>query len=374
MHRRAVAAVILLAVVVVATVAILVAQQKPAPAPLPSPSTAVPQTLLVQLRGSNLLAMGSVLTGVDEDKELSQLSWRADWWVDQEGRFEVSAAELGRKPVPYVMQTVQNQTQVGVDDAWVLDRLAFAGLVDAVGGVRVYFPKTTAYLDESGVPVLLTRGMHDLSGAQAADLILDSSLRDEQARLTRFEDVWDQILRRFPTDSEKARTLVVSLGALSKSTMNTEDLAGYLVQAHELKVLGQSVEGRVPLTTDNRVRVRPPQVVRMAYALDQDRIAGRIDTLFPEFSAPEFPVARIQAMVPRSESVVEIRSALDARGWVSAWGGRAVASGTSVEIVPGLSEPQSMGMEEALGVTPTVAELPWGQAQVLIGPEPAVGS
>ena len=46
---------------------------------------------------------------------------------------EVSGAEMGRKTVPYVMQTVQDQVQVRVDDAWVLDRLAFAGLVDAVG-------------------------------------------------------------------------------------------------------------------------------------------------------------------------------------------------------------------------------------------------
>ena len=43
--------------------------------------------------------------------------WTAQWWIDQVGIEEVSAAELGRKPVPYVMQTVQNQIGVPVDDA-----------------------------------------------------------------------------------------------------------------------------------------------------------------------------------------------------------------------------------------------------------------
>ena len=373
MHRRAVAAVVLLAVVVIATVAILVAQQRPAPAPSPTPTPVAQRTLLVQLRGPSLVAMGSVLTGLDGDKRLNQLSWTADWWVDQLGKQEVSAAELGRKPVPYVMQTLQNQTQVRVDDAWVLDRLAFAGLVDAMGGVRVYMPKTTAYLDDSGVPVLLTKGVHQMTGAQAADLVLDKSLRDEKLRLDRFEAVWDQVLRRFPMDPEKARTLVVSLGALSKSTMTTEDLADYMVRAHRLKVLGEFDQARVPLDPANLMEVRPPQGVRMAYALDQERMPARVERVFDRFPAPEFPVARVQALFPRSEAVTQVRSSLDSRGWVSAWGGRVLVPETMLQAVPGLDEAESASLEEALGMAPTTTDLPWGQARVLIGPQPPMG-
>lgn len=375
MHRRAVAAVILLAVVVVATVAILVTQQTPAPAPSP---TVVPvpegSTLLVQLRGTELLAMGSVLTGVDQQRGLEELYWRADWWIDQDGVQEISAAELGRKPVPYVMTTLQNQAQVRVDDAWVLDRLAFAGLVDAVGGVRIDLPRTTAYLNETGAPVLLNRGMHTMTGAQAADFVLDPSLKAEPIRLARFRAVWDQIVRRFPTDQEKARTLVVSLGALSKSTMNTEDLADYLTLAHEYRVTEQYAAAQVPLDLANRMRVRPAQGVRMAYAVDSDRMAARLEPVFDGFPTPDSPVARVQAMFPRAQTITQVRQSLDSHGWVSAWGGRVFVPETLVQVSRGVTSQQIVGLEQATGIEPTQEALPWGQARVLMAPEIAVRS
>ncbi len=237
MHKRAVGAVVLLGVVIAATVAILVARQQPVTPEPDNPPAPTTRTLLVQLRDPSLLAMGSVVMGVEESR-LDQMWWTADWWIDQIGPQEVSAAELGRKPVSYVMQTVGDQVQVKVDDAWVLDRLAFAGLVDAVGGVRVDVERQTVYLTDDGTPALLPAGVQALAGAQAADYVLDASLQDETLRLQRFQSVWDQVLRRFPTEPEKARTLVVSLGALSKATMPTEELSVLLADAHDLRITG----------------------------------------------------------------------------------------------------------------------------------------
>lgn len=259
MHKRALASVVLLVLVVAATVGILIArQQDPVVPPVQSPTVADPPgTLLVQLRDPRLLAVGSVLMGVREDERLDQLWWTTQWWIDQIGVQEVSAAELGRQPVPAVMQTVQNQVGVPVDDAWVLDRLAFAGLVDAVGGVRIAVASPTVYLTEAGTPALIPEGVQTLTGAQAADFVADTSLVDESVRSRRFQSVWDQILRRFPTDVDKARTLVVSLGALSKATMPTEELAVYLADAHDLRIRGAYRQARVRLDERNAVRVRP---------------------------------------------------------------------------------------------------------------------
>jgi hypothetical protein len=368
MHRRAVASVVLLLVVVAATVGILVSrQQVPVEPPVVSP-TAVPTpgTLLVQLRDPTLLAAGSVLLGVREGERLDQLWWSAQWWVDQIGIQEVSAAELGRKPVPYVMQTVQNQIGVPVDDAWVLDRLAFAGLVDAVGGVRVQIDSPTVYLTDAGTPALIPAGVQTLSGAQATDFVLDASLTDEGERMRRFQKVWDQILRRFPTDVDKSRTLVVSLGALSKATMPTEELAVFLSDAHDLRVRGAHAEARVRLDEQNAVRVRPAQGVREAYALDPITTQQLIGALFDGYPALETPVARIQAVTVRDEAIERLRADLLGQSWSSAWGGRALTTATTTTVDPSVPADEVAALEEVTGVSAVPGEVALGQARVAV--------
>lgn len=366
MHKRAVAAVALLGLVVLATVAILVAQRDREPQPQPTePVTPLAATMLVQVRDPSLLAMGSVLMGVDAPRtHLDQLWWTPDWWIDQIGPQEVSAAELGRKPVQYAMQTLESQVQVPVDDAWVMDRLAFAGLIDAVSGVRLDLAMPTAYLDEQGLPQILEAGTQTLAGAQAADYVLDPSLRNEALRLQRFQAVWDQVLRRFPADQERSRALVVSLGVLSKTTMTTEELADFMTQANRLRIAGDSSQSQVPLEPDNAVRVRPPQGVRTAYALSVDLMPLRMANVFVDHPRPEDPVARINAAAIRDEDLEVLRGQLLGRGWQTAWGGRTAASTTAIAVDPSVPEADVTGLEQAIGITPQSQELPWGDAQV----------
>jgi hypothetical protein len=371
MHKRAVGAVALLVVVVIATLAILVRQQGATPVPEPSPTAPTSRTMLVQVRDPSLLALGSVLMGVED--RLDQLWWTPEWWVDQIGQEEVSAAELGRKPVPYVMQTIQNQVQVAVDDAWVLDRLAFAGLVDAVGGVRLNIPRPTVYLTDQGSPAALVVGVQTLSGAEAADYVLDASLRDEQVRLVRFQAVWDQILRRFPTDPEKARALVVSLGALSKVTMPTEELADMMSDARDLRVTGAYEQAQVMLEDENGIQVRPPQAVRRAYALDARVTSGRMRAVFRDFPPPPDPVARVQAVEVRAEAVTTVRAQLLTRSWQSVWGGRTITSTTQAAVAPDVAAAQAVGLQQALGVTLVTEPLALAQAQVEVAAEGPLG-
>jgi hypothetical protein len=366
MHRRAVAAVALLGLVILATVAILVGQrggEPPVPPPEPTPPAA--RTLLVQVRDSSLLALGSVLMGVNgEGTRLDQLWWNAQWWIDQIGPQEVSAAELGRKPVPYVMETVQAQAQVPVDDAWVMDRLAFAGLVDAVSGVRLDIAEPTAYLDEEGLPQILPAGRQILAGAQAADYVLDASLRDENVRALRFRAVWDQILRRFPADPEKARTLIVSLGALSKTTLTTEALSDFLSDAKGLQVTGASGEAEVPLEPANLVRVQPPQGVRAAFALSAQRMPQRMAEVFQGYNRRQAPVARVAAAAIRSEDTIALREQLVTRGWQTAWAGRTNSTSSTVTVPADAGVEEKVQLEQAVGLTPSVGPLPWGDAQI----------
>jgi hypothetical protein len=303
--------------------------------------------------------------GLEGDR-LNQLWWTEDWWVDQIGVQEVSAAEMGRKTVPYVMQTVQDQVQVQVNDAWVLDRLAFAGLVDAVGGVRIDVPKQTVYLTDRRQAAVLPQGVQTLDGAVAADYVLDAALRDEQERLSRFQSVWDQVLRRFPSDQEKARTLIVSLGALSKATMPNEELTLLLQDARDLRIADDYAQTQVVLAEDNSVRVRPPQGVRRAYAVDAQATGDTVGDIFGGFPMPPDPVARIRAVQVRAVTVPTVRAQLLARSWQSVWGGRAITDTTTVSVDPSVPAVEVVGLEQALGIEPTVEELPLSQARIAV--------
>lgn len=372
MHKRAVAALVLLLAVVAATVVILIEGRGAQPAPEPSPQTPVQRTLLVQVRDPALLALGSVLLGVRDDRHLDELLLPADWWIDQLGPQEVSVAELGRKPVPYAIETMQAQVQTPVDNAWVMDRLAFAGLVDAVDGVRVDVPDRAAYLTEQGTPRILDRGVTQMTGAQAADYVLDSSLRNERVRAARFAAVWDQILRRFPADTERARALVVSLGALSKATMDTDELADYLSRARGLLVAGDRTQALVPLDRADAVRVRPAQGVRTAFALDARRMGNRMRRVFNGYPALANPVARVAATTIRDPGVEQSRRAMGLRGWTTAWAGRTDVRESRLIIDQDVDAEQAVGLAQALDVRARREQLAWGQADVRLAMNPTV--
>jgi hypothetical protein len=205
---------------------------------------------------------------------------------------------------------------------------------------------------------------------------LDVSLSDEDVRLRRFQAVWDQVLRRFPTDVEKSRTLVVSLGALSKATMPTEELAVYLSDAHDLRVRGAYAEARVRLDEQNAVRVRPPQGVREAYAMDTFATRERIAPLFEGYPALDSPVARIQAVTVRDEAIEQLRADLLGESWATAWGGRALTTQSSATVDPSVPSAEVTALEAVTGVSAVPGEVAMAQARVAVAAadEAAVGS
>jgi hypothetical protein len=244
--------------------------------------------------------------------------------------------------------------------------------VDALGGVRLDLAMRTAYLDDQGLPRILEAGLQTLPGAQAADYVLDPSLRNEALRMQRFQAVWDQVLRRFPADQQRSRTLVTSLGVLSKTTMSTEELADFMTQAGRLSIDGASTQSQLPLDPADPVRVQPPQGVRTAYGLNVERMPRRMATVFVGYPRPDAPVARVNAAAIRDEDIESLRAQLLARGWQTAWGGRTLQTTTSVAAVPGLPPAEVTQLEQAVGIPPQIRELPWGDAQVDVAR--AVGS
>ncbi|MFM8895455.1 MAG: hypothetical protein ACKOE2_08805 [Actinomycetales bacterium] len=92
---------------------------------------------------------------------------------------------------------------VRVDASLVLDRLALAALVDAVGGI----PSQSRVLD----------------GGSASDYAMEVPARGaESDRIDRFTSVLQSVLGALPVEREEVRQLVISLGSLAKVTQTNE--------------------------------------------------------------------------------------------------------------------------------------------------------
>jgi hypothetical protein len=81
---------------------------------------------------------------------------------------------------------------------------------------------------------------------------------------------------------------------------------------------------------------------------------------------PPDPVARIRAVQVRAVTVPTVRAQLLARSWQSVWGGRAIADTTTVSVDPSVPAVEVVGLEQALGIEPTVEELPLSQARIAV--------
>lgn len=140
---------------------------------------------------------------------------------------------LGRTPLlPDTLDAVRGvraTLDIRVDAGLTVDRLALAGLVDAVDGVVVDVPEAILVpVDDTVVSV--PAGRVRMGGLLAADYATLRSAGDTDAsRTARFAAVLLAILPRLPDEPERMRQVLTSLGFLAVSTVPTDDLIGPLV-------------------------------------------------------------------------------------------------------------------------------------------------
>lgn len=119
-----------------------------------------------------------------------------------------------------------------VDAGLSLDRLAFAGLVDAVDGVWIELdrPILLPAIGEEGRLRVLGPGWVKMDGIAAADYaVLRIPGESEDDRIARFLGVLEKAIERMPRTEEQMRQLLTSLGSLAQSTVPTEELVPFLM-------------------------------------------------------------------------------------------------------------------------------------------------
>ena len=178
----------------------------------------------------------------------------------------VTLGETSLQPDAVVVSAAASATLgIPVDGSVTMDRLAFAGLVDSVGGAWIELSQPEQLPpDAAGVVVTLPAGLVRLDGITAATYVTAPRLNEsEDVSMERFSEVWKAVLRRLPVSSERIRALVINLGSLARSTVDSDVFVTALDRARAGMRNRQELE--IFVTSDTiRGGARPASVLNAA--------------------------------------------------------------------------------------------------------------
>lgn len=207
-----------------------------APAPEPSPSAqAAEETMLLQVLDADGYAVGNAVIGIEPpevEPHTIMLAVPASLLITEGD----DSATLGTTPQATDtlagVLAVEDGLGIRIDAGLTMDRLAFAGLVDAVDGVWVELdrPVLLPAIGEDDRLRVVGPGWVKLDGIAAADYaVLRLPGESEQDQVDRFLGVLVDTLARLPRTPDQMRQLLTSLGSLAASTVPTEELVPFLM-------------------------------------------------------------------------------------------------------------------------------------------------
>ena len=228
------------------------------PSPDPTPTTQpVEQTLLLQVMDDQGYAVANVVLGIEppaDDPFTVMLAVPASLLVS-EGDDSIT---LGLTPQSTDtlagIAGIEGTLGLRIDAGLTLDRLAFAGLVDAVDGVWVELdrPILLPAIGDEVQRRVLGPGWVKMDGIAAADYaVLRLPGEGESQRIDRFLGLFVDVVDRMPRTEEQMRQLLTSLGSLAQSTVPTEELVPFLIDVRSDVGFGRL-----------RVEVLPVEIIR----------------------------------------------------------------------------------------------------------------
>ena len=251
------------------------------PAPDPTPTQdLVEETLFLQVLDGDGYARGNVVIGVEPPgtEPLTVFLAVPASLLVAEGDDSVT---LGTTPQSAdtlaAVTAIEESLGLRVDAGLQLDRLAFAGLVDAVDGVWIELdrPILLPAIGEEGRLRVLGPGWVKMDGIAAADYaVLRVPGESEDDRIARFLGVLREAIDRMPRTEDQMRQLLTSLGSLAQSTVPTEELLPFLMSVRS-DVGSERVRTEVLPVEIIRGGARPASVA----APDADAL---VQALFPD--------------------------------------------------------------------------------------------
>jgi len=315
------------------------------PSPSPTADPKVPETLLWQVRNDDFVAIDNLLIGAPTNSSQTALIYVPGGLLVDAG----AAGEMTLARTALLSDTLASPSAlsglvgVRVSGAFVLERLAFAGLVDAVGGVWV----KTSY------------GRAHLNGPAAANYVLNfPSGSTEMDGIERFSGVMHSIFMRLPADVEQMRQLVTSLGVSARGTIPNADIVALMMSTRESVRAGAYAKSVLP-TSVLRAVPQPIDVLQQRFALSMMRRMLPGSVLRPGESDP--PRVLLQSAVTNALATLGARDAIVSGGYLYVGGSRIADQIVTMVHIPDLSSAArevGVGVAQALGIA---------EAQIVVG-------
>lgn len=346
MNRRLIVAVgilVLILVLVALAVRVRTTPTQPDVGPTPSPTTTTASTpnqstLVVAVRDESSLITDAVVHGAIAKPDAlplgSWLSLQPGLAIAVNEKGSVSLSQRGPFSPVDVSAELSNELGFDVDGAFILDRLAFAALVDSVGGVTVNSPTPVVAVDADGATTVLVKGgKQKLFGPAAAQYVIALGPNEEQAtRMARFDDVWTQVLLKLPGNVDRVRGIVVSLGSLSRLSLSPEDIAESLLDA-QTSLTARTMTSGIPSTV--KAGVGSTAIYTVLPAPTQQTV---VDLFAPSVLVPgtggAVPRVRVFAAGATFESIDDVSVAFTSEDLSLVWGGHTVPVAATEILIP----------------------------------------
>jgi hypothetical protein len=376
---------LLVLVIVSVAIAVLVrtSPQERQPEPNLSPTSTVPatptqNTMLFAVRDDDGLIADSVVLGTAPSKQPTAGSWlsvQPGLSVDINATGTLTLAQRGAAAPEDIAGNVANQFGIAVDGSMILDRLAFAALVDGVGGVRVAGGTAIVGKDSDGEPeVLVKPARRKLFGPAAADYVITLNPNEAQeTRMARFDEVFSQVILKLPGNVDRVRSIVGSLGALSRTSLAPEQSSDILLEVQtaltdRVVTFATAPTSVVGVSADAVFTLKPAA----SQPIIQELFANSIRTLGIEGALPR---VRVYAAGVSASSVVATQELMAANQLTMVWGGEKKAQDTSKIYLPEeSSRPLGQQLAQLLGLPPAAvvvspAQAAGAQAAIRLGPD-----
>lgn len=313
-HKRLIAALTVLILAVAGLGAAIVARQNsdtPEPSASPTvtptaPPAFEPANLLVTVVNSDKKTSVALLQGVSaENRPVSMMNIPVNLSVDIDSKglpqalSKFSAPEIGSSTYQ-----VSNQMGILVEGGWAMEAVAFAALVDSVGGVT------------------LGKAERLYTGKATAQYVLEPKEKGTKGRnvtANRFNVVWRQVLTKLTDDKDRLYSVLTSLGATSQRTLGVSDLAQQVLTIKKLSATNGIRQ--TPLATV-AVGAAPMRSVTIKWPTAQTTIKQ----LFPNTEivpGVEEAKARVRFILTSSSSTnaLEAKNKIFEAGFNFVWGG-----------------------------------------------------
>ena len=271
----------------------------PVPDPTPSPtSTKIAQpTMLIQIKTSDGVAVDNALTSVGGTTDrANMITVPPETLLDVATGGTLPLGEIARLPdVNGSANALSDAIGVNIDATWVMDTLAFSGLVDSVGGIVTDVTVDVLVTGPDGkTAVLVPAGPHQLlQGPQAAAYATYLAPGEpETARMARFQTILSLTLAKLPPDASKIEQIITALGASAKTTVPASQVATYLV-----KMRAALLSEEITFTTMPVSAVDVSATGATAYRINTAKATAMVDELLPGAKRVPGPNSKVRVLV-----------------------------------------------------------------------------